>query len=336
MQQASSEIRVSVVIPTRNRAVMLKEVVESLFEQSLDSSQYEIIVVDNCSADNTSAVMIELSQRSPCQFRFVPLNTNRGPVYARNLGVSLAKGAVIAFTDSDCRAHPEWLSRGLEAFSKSGDVALVSGAVLDKPGQTVRFFTLRNGAMPGENFTYPTCNVFYRKDIFQKLGGFDESVWLFDVWNSPIECADTDFAWKVREAGYQNVYLDDLIIYHEVAEVSLRVWLLYHTRLLVIPELIRRHPALRGRLLLGRLFFSRDNILFYFMLAGLLLGAAVHPALLMLAVPYVLWAATAGTRAISLRRLPRTAARVPFLFARHAVICGSLFYGSLRSRTLVL
>jgi len=310
--------------------------VRSLFNQSLDSSLYEIIVLDNCSSDCTAETLREMAAASPCSFRFEILTENRGPVYARNLGARLARGEVIAFTDSDCRAHTHWLERGLAPFLHDPDLGMASGAVLDKPEQPVRFFTLRNGAQAGENFTYPTCNVFYRKEVFLELGGFDESVWLFDVWNSPIECADTDLAWKVRSSPYQTIYLDDLIIYHEVAAVSVSVWLLYHTRMLVIPELIRRHPQLRNKLLLGSLFFSSVHILFYGFLVGLGLGATAHPAWWLLAVPYLLWAACAGTRKMSLIRLPRMVARIPFLIARHTVICGSLLYGSLRSRTLVL
>jgi glycosyltransferase involved in cell wall biosynthesis len=315
---------------------MTSEIVESLFRQTVDPSQYEIIVVDNCSADNTVEVLQALAERAPCRMRVVPLKENRGPIYARNLAARMAEGEVLAFTDSDCLAHPEWLARGLAAFGRSPKVALVSGAVLDKPGQEVKFFSLRNGAGPTENYTYPTCNVMYRKNVFHEMGEFDESVWLFDVSSSPIECADTDFAWNVREAGYENVYLPDMIIYHEVTQVKVSVWLLYHTRMLVIPELVRRHPQLRGLLLLGGLFFAWDNIIYYLFLAGLVLGVAWNPWFALLAAPYLVWILSIRSKRLDLLTVPRMLARVPFLAARHFVICGSLIYGSMRSRTLVL
>lgn len=326
---------VSVLIPTRNRARLTSVIVESLFNQTLAPEKYEIIVVDNCSSDDTVSVLLALAERAPCRMRVVPLEKNRGPVYARNMAARMAEGEILAFTDSDCLAHSEWLRRGVDAFAKD-DVAMVSGAVLDKPGQVVRFFTLRNGALPGENFTYPTCNVLYRKDVFHHLGGFDEAVWLFDVSSSPIECADTDFAWRVREAGYKNVYLDDVIIYHEVTQVKPLIWLLYHTRLLVIPELVKRHPQLRGKMLLGGLFFAWDNIIYYLFLMGLVLGLAVTPWFALLAVPYTMWVVSVRSNTFSLLTVPRMIAKLPLLAARHFVICGSLIYGSVRSRTLVL
>ena len=336
MHHSSPDLLVSVIIPTRNRARLLADVIESLFVQSLDPGRYEIIVVDNRSEDGTPKMIEELQRRAPCRLRYEYCEVNRGPVYTRNLGARLAQAPILAFTDSDCRAHPKWLERGLDAFERSSKVALVSGAVLDKPGQPVKFFTLRNGAAPGENYTYPTCNVFYRRDVFHELGGFDESVWLYDVSTSPIECADTDFAWKVREAGYDNFYSDDLIIYHEVPVVKPIVWLLYHTRLLVIPELVRRHPQLRRKLLLGGIFFSRENILFYLFLLGLILGVLIHPAMLLLCAPYLLWALALRGGKLTLARIPRLIARIPVFAVRHVVVCGSLLYGSLRSRRLVL
>jgi glycosyltransferase involved in cell wall biosynthesis len=330
-----SQIEISVIIPTRNRSDLLTEQIESLFKQTLSPERYEIIVLDNLSDDDTPEKMKELIAKAPCKMRFHPLGENRGPVHARNLGAQMAEGSVLAFTDSDCVTHPEWLARGLAAMQTTPKTVMVSGAVLNKPGQQIKFFSLTNCAPPGENYTYPGCNVFYRKDLFLAMGGFDQSAWLYDIGHSPIECADSDLAWKVREAGHHNAYSDDVIVYHEVKEVSLMSWLMYPARLLVLPELIRRHPQLRDQLLLGGLFFSRENIIFYVFLAGLILAPFLGVWWLLLSAPYVLWALSTHAR-FSLGRIHRLLARIPLFAARHAVMCGSLVYGSLRSRTLVL
>ena len=190
--ESASTLRISVLIPTRNRAALLREVIESVWKQTLDPRQYEIIVIDNRSTDDTAQMLEEMARRSPSRMRFQVMEENHGPVHTRNIAARMAEGGILAFTDSDCAVHPAWLERALAVFDQSPEVALVSGPVLDKPGQPVRFFTLRNGAAAGENYTYPTCNVFYRRGVFLELGGFDESVWLIDILNSPIECADTD------------------------------------------------------------------------------------------------------------------------------------------------
>ena len=333
---SSGKLRVSVLVPTRNRVDLLRELIESIWKQTLDPSEYELIVIDNCSTDGTRALLEDMAGRAPCRMRFVVMTENRGPVHTRNLAAKMAESEILAFTDSDCAVHPSWIENGLAAFGESPAVALVSGPVVDKPGQAVRFFTLRNGAGATENFTYPTCNVFYRKSVFLALGGFDESVWLLDIANSPIECADTDLAWKVKEHGHRNVFRPDVIVYHEVALVKPMVWLLYHTRLLVIPELVRRHPQLRKELLLGKLFFSWENVLFYLFILGLAAAAADGVWWLALSVPYLAWAVSLRGRGPVLMRIPRAAARIPFFITRQFVVCGSLLYGSLRSRTLVL
>ena len=327
---------VSVVIPTRNRTALLNDVLESLIRQSIDPETFEIIVVDNQSTDDTPEMVEAFGQSARCAVRYHRMETNSGPTRARNVGVGLARAPIIAFTDSDCRVHPEWLARALAAFDSDENVALVSGTVLDKPEQAVKFFTIKNGACPGENYTYPTCNAFYRKDAFLKLGGFDESAWLCDLAKSPIEWADTDLAWRVKEAGYKNFYSDDIIIYHEVAQANPSAWLLYPVRLLVTPELVKRHPELRRKLLFGSFFISPIHLLFYLAMIGLISALSVHWAFAALGVPYVVWAARVGGPKFSPARVPRVVARVALFGARHFVIFGSLVYGSLRARTVVL
>ncbi|HUL51238.1 MAG TPA: glycosyltransferase family A protein, partial [Candidatus Nitrosotalea sp.] len=231
MTSTTSPLLVSVIIPTRNRARLLEEIVRSLWTQSLPAESYEIIILDNCSTDNTPQRMETLAAESPCRFTYRKLTENRGPAAARNLGATLATGGVLAFTDSDCRAHPDWLARAVNEFKAAPELVLVSGPVVDKPEQPVKFFTLRNGAGPDENYMYPACNVFYRRDVFLELGGFDESAYLYDIRASPIECTDTDFAWMVQEKGYGHRFLPDVIMYHEVARTSPLNWLLYHIRI---------------------------------------------------------------------------------------------------------
>src|SRR5687767_15928639 len=99
---------VSVVIPTRNRSDLLRETIESVWAQTLDHAKYEILVMDNLSTDDTPAVMAELQKKSPCPLHYHIMSVNKGPAHSRNTGVKLAKAEIIAFTDSDCRVHPEW------------------------------------------------------------------------------------------------------------------------------------------------------------------------------------------------------------------------------------
>lgn len=335
IERESSPI-VSVVIPTRNRGRLLREVIESLWQQTMSPANYEIIVVDNCSEDGTAEMIAELQTNSPCDLIYHRMAMNQGPVHSRNVGVAMARAEIIAFTDSDCAAASDWLALGVDMLQSTPDVAFVTGPVLDKPGQPVRIFTSRNGAPPGENPTYPSCNAFYRKKVFMEMGGFDESVWIRDLGGSPIECADTDLAWKIKKKGYPNLFLENLIIYHEVATLAPRNWLLAHVRLIVVPELVRRHPELRDKLLQWKFFFLADNPLFYLAVIGLALAAVSSVWFSVFALPYVYRAYRVPGRKFSLADVPRGICRTAVVSIRQTVVCASLVYGSIRSRTLVL
>lgn len=327
--------RVSVVIPTRNRARLLEDVLRAIWNQTLPSSQFEILVIDNRSEDETASRMQDWIRQSPCPLTFKVMDVNRGPAHSRNTGVQLARGAIIAFTDSDCRPAADWLEKGLAAF-QDDNTALVSGPVFYKPEQQVRFFSRTTGELRDENITYPTANAFYRRSVFLELGGFDQDLCFRDFFQRPVECADTDLAWQVKEKGFRNVFVPDMLVYHEVETMRPLAWAMEPFRNFVVPFLVRRHPDLRRRLLKWGVFFNTENILFYPLLVGIPLAIFVHPLFALLALPYLAWAARAGNSDLSPRRWPKILARIVLLAARQAVSCAGLLYGTIRFRTLVL
>lgn len=326
---------VTVLIPTRNRARLLREVIEAIWKQDFPKDRFEIVVVDNISDDGTAEMMEDLIKRSPCSMRFHVMPVNKGPAHSRNTGAKIARGKILAFTDSDCAPETDWLAKGTKPF-ESDDVSFVTGPVFYKPGQPVSFFSRTVGELHDENITYPTANAFYRRSVFLEKGGFDEKLCFNDFFQRPVECADTDLAWRIKDEGGKNVFIRDMIVYHEVENMKPVAWAMEPFRNFVVPFLVRRHPTLRGQLLKWGVFFNPENIRFYPVLIGLVLGILVHPLFLLLGLPYVLWAARAGNPDLSIRRIPRIIARVILLSARQLVSCAGLFYGSLRFRTLVL
>ena len=98
--------KVTVVITTYNRAGLLKRAVESVLSQTY--TDYEIIIVDDCSSDNTQDVIAGFNHPRIHSFRH---DGNRGPSASRNTGIALASGKYIAFLDDD----DEWLPVNLEA-----------------------------------------------------------------------------------------------------------------------------------------------------------------------------------------------------------------------------
>lgn len=333
----------SVIIPTWNRRALVREAIESLRAQTLAPERFEVIVVDNCSTDGTDGMIAELARDVPFALRYHRMPENRGPVRSRNAGAALAEAPLLAFTDSDCIASPQWLATAVQVLREDERAAFVTGPILDKPGQRVRFFTVGT-ALSGENPTYPTANVVYRRSVFESFGGFDESVFLGNLAGAPVECADADLAWRVKEGGHRNAFSTELVVYHEVLRVTPWQWIGWCGRLAFVPELIRRHPGLRTKLAWWGPFALLDNFLFYLALAGVAAAAAVailaSPAiglpLLALALPYLGRTAFVRGERLTLRRLALMPARVALLSVRQAAICGFLLYGSIRARTLVL
>ncbi len=335
-KQDGGALEVSVVIPTRNRKELLRDVIESIWGGTMPPDRYEIIVVDNQSTDGTPEMVAEMQRESPCRLRFHVMAENRGPASSRNHGVQMAESGLIAFTDSDCRAHPRWLELGTEAM-RDPEVAFCNGSVLDKPEQPIKFFTRTNSGVTEEHPTYPTCNAFYRRDLFLKYGSFDEALCFKDIFNRVSECADVDLAWKIKKAGHRNAFVRDMIIYHEVDVLSPWNWMRDPFRLYIVCLIVKRHPELRALLLKWKLFFNRENILVYLATIGLILALVFMKwQFLLLAVPVLVWGMLAGGGRITPGRLHKLLPRAALLTARQAFICAGLIYGSIRFRSLVL
>lgn len=334
--ELKDEIEVSVIVPTRNRSAMLSDAVEALWGQTFPKDRFEILLMDDSSTDDTAARISEWLTRSPCRMIHDTLPTKRGPACLRNTGARRARGRILAFTDDDCRPAPDWLERGVAAFAE--DVAFVGGATHYKPEQVARarFFTRDGRAVYAEHPTYPWSNIFYRRSVFMEMAGSDERLCLPNFHGRVVDCGDTDLAWRVMQRGYRHRFVAELVVYHELEHLGPLRWVTDPFRLFVVPELIRRHPVLRQRLLILRLFFDQGNFLLYLAVLGAILGLAVHPAFYLLALGYPAWGIWRLRTALRWRRALTLPVQLLFLAVRQAVLCAGLLYGSLRFRRLVL
>ncbi len=114
---------VSVIIPVFNDSERLKLCLEALHDQTYPKNLYEVIVVDNGSDNGVEDVVNKFTQASYT-------NENRlGSYSARNKGISMARGQVIAFTDSDCIPVPEWIEKGVKNLLRVPNCGLVAGKI---------------------------------------------------------------------------------------------------------------------------------------------------------------------------------------------------------------
>ena len=122
-------ILLSVIVPTRNRERALKDTLTSFIAQTYPPDNYEIIVVDNGSIDNTQNVCQALKSKLPNLYYF--FDARPGLHVGRHLGMKMSKGDVLVFADDDIEAFPTWLE-GIAAAFKDSNVVLVGGKNLPK------------------------------------------------------------------------------------------------------------------------------------------------------------------------------------------------------------
>src|ERR1700738_924466 len=112
------EIFFSIVIPTYNRATLIFETLDSVFSQSYNN--YEVVVVDNCSTDNTEELLQPLIHDN--KIRYIRTPTNMERAYSRNVGLDNAKGDFLTLLDSDDFMYPDCLSDAFKFTMENPDI----------------------------------------------------------------------------------------------------------------------------------------------------------------------------------------------------------------------
>lgn len=115
--------KVSVIIPTYNRASLLELAIQSVLEQTF--RDFELIIVDDASTDDTSSVVLKYQER----IRHFRHQKNNGRATARNKGLEMARGEYVAWLDSDDLWKPDRLERGVWVLDQKKDIDLLHGEV---------------------------------------------------------------------------------------------------------------------------------------------------------------------------------------------------------------
>lgn len=174
---------VSVAIPCFNQAHFLGEAIESVLTQS--HPRLEVLVVDDGSSDNTSAVAASYPG-----VRYVR-QPNRGLAEARNTGIRETTGEFLVFLDADDRLMPDAVETGLAALSENPGCVLVSGHHRDISLDGKILWERKDHSLSGDPFEallrenyIPTCGaVLFRRSVFREVGTFN------NAWDA---CADYD------------------------------------------------------------------------------------------------------------------------------------------------
>ncbi|MGC8618507.1 MAG: glycosyltransferase [Thermoplasmata archaeon] len=272
IKQGASECSVSVIIPFKTATQSLYECLSALLDQTLQD--FEVI----CIPDSTE--VIELKDE-----RIRTFSKPGTPAEKRNYGVSLSRSKNIAFIDDDALPAKNWLEVGVRGLVNE---PVVGGPNIAPVGENIQrlasdlFLTSPFGSFrevyrykPVKGIKYVdnilTVNMFVRRDVFEKVGGFTLRYW-------PGE--DTHFCEDLKKAGYRIFYDPDLMVYHHRRSVFrdhlMQIW---------------RYAKYRGGAFkMGEVkpFYLAPSFLLIFLLALLLLSIKFDPLISLSIVALIL------------------------------------------------
>ena len=224
--------RVSVCIPTHNRAGLLRQTLESLaVVKPCPDTTWEIIVVANCCTDDTLRVVDALKSQIPAKVLMLE-EAAIGVVAARNRALRHARGEIIAFLDDDVLVRRLWLCELVKAFDSQEPDVLVGRVYLNwhkvsRPtwfdagmGQYLAQVDLGDVPMLLQNPLGAAANLAITRDMLQRIGGF----------RCPLERSgkrtageDTDLIARAMRAGGRVLYAPTVMVDHYVAPARLTV-----------------------------------------------------------------------------------------------------------------
>jgi GT2 family glycosyltransferase len=211
-----------VIIVNWNRCTLLRACLESLRRQR--NVSFEVILVDNGSTDGS----VEMARRDfgeACPLTIVENPDNRGFCEANNQGISLARGKFVALLNNDAEADPDWLHSLCAAFEGRPEMGMAASKIvfhdnpgrIDKAGHLIYLDGQNRGRGTGEidSGQYDTleeviwpdgCAAMYRKEMLDRIGGFDEDFFAYGD--------DAELGLRARIAGWGCLYVPQAVVRH--------------------------------------------------------------------------------------------------------------------------
>lgn len=207
--QATPSGLVSVIIPARNEAPRIGDLVRAVTAQSVDDRMIEVIVVDDASTDGTR------EKAASAGARIVRLDDGHGnPAMARNIGAASARGDTLVFLDADCRPASDWLATLLAGHASGA--AVVGGALDLPPGLSPSarcdyycgWYHVHSSRPRGEVPNHPPGNLSVCRAEFEATGGWTEQ--------QPVAYAHEELAWQaeIHRRGGRILFEPGAVVYH--------------------------------------------------------------------------------------------------------------------------
>jgi glycosyltransferase involved in cell wall biosynthesis len=221
----------SIIICSYNRASYISDALTSLYGQSSGLDDFEVIIVDNNSIDNTKEVYAQWRQTNTNgQFTFIS-ETKQGASFARNTGAAIAKGEWVCFMDDDAVATTDYVKNIIKHIQDQPFIVGFGGRIIPKyiPAEPkwmsyyvsslVGNFDYASTACAFENGKYPLeSNMIVKKSVYDQIGGFNVNL-PGVVGTLRIGGEGKELFYKIIALGH-TIYYDPSICVHHVVEVK--------------------------------------------------------------------------------------------------------------------
>jgi GT2 family glycosyltransferase len=198
----SSARRVSVIIPAYNSEATIAFTLDALARQTF--ADFETIVVDSSPGEATARLMAD---RFP-EVIFHHSTERLLPHGARNRGMELAQGELLVFTDPDCVARPDWLTRLVAAHDQGhsfvGGAIEVDGGWIEQGIHLSKFSAWTGDGPPGRRDDLATANVLWSRSLMKRVGPFPTHEW----------SGDTALSWRARAEGIELRFEPGAVVSH--------------------------------------------------------------------------------------------------------------------------
>ena len=236
-------MKFSVVIATYNRAQDLAETLTSLAQLEV-ADEWEVIIVDNNSTDNTDEVVTQTAKNFPVPLRYLH-EPEQGRSAALNTGIKAALGEIIATTDDDVRLNPDWL-RNAEIALQNLECDYLGGKALpiwggERPkwipeGRSIHWAVIAlldygPEPIPLGDYVPIGVNMVFRRDAFERAGLWDNTIGR--KAGTLLGQEVREWCQRARAANLKGFYSPDLVIHHVIPGDRLtkkyfRRWFYWH------------------------------------------------------------------------------------------------------------
>lgn len=230
-------VKVSIIIPTYKRPMLLKRCLEALISQDFPANEFEIIVVTDGLDDETNNMLADDRLFDFFQNIFCySLPFKKGPAAARNAGWRIAKGDLILFTDDDCIPSVHWITNYYNAFQFYGECEIaLTGKIIVPLSAAPTDFELNTANL--ETAEFVTANCACTKSCLEMVNGFDEAFTM--AWRE-----DSDLEFKFLKENIPIKKIEEAVVIHPARKAAWGVSLKEQRKSMFNALLFKKHPQL--------------------------------------------------------------------------------------------